>query len=65
VSVRLLKAYAWQTRTVTWASGDRRIKIIQKGADFAFAEGGPHRDPLGWDDPLRQLVREIETFRGP
>jgi methylmalonyl-CoA decarboxylase len=23
-----------------------------------------HRDPLGWDDPLRQLVREIETFPG-
>jgi methylmalonyl-CoA decarboxylase len=23
------------------------------------------RDPLGWDDPLRQLVREIETFPGP
>ena len=22
------------------------------------------RDPLGWDDPLRQLVREIETFPG-
>ena len=24
-----------------------------------------HRDPLGWDDPLRQLVREIENFPGP
>lgn len=23
------------------------------------------RDPLGWDDPLRQLVREIESFPGP
>lgn len=23
------------------------------------------RDPLGWDDPLRQLVREIETHPGP
>jgi methylmalonyl-CoA decarboxylase len=23
------------------------------------------RDPLGWDDPLRQLVREIETFPAP
>ena len=22
------------------------------------------RDPLGWDDPLRQLVREIETRAG-
>jgi methylmalonyl-CoA decarboxylase len=24
-----------------------------------------HRDPLGWDDPLRQLVREIENYPGP
>jgi methylmalonyl-CoA decarboxylase len=23
------------------------------------------RDPLGWDDPLRQLIREIETFPDP
>jgi methylmalonyl-CoA decarboxylase len=23
------------------------------------------RDPLGWRDPLRKLVREIETFRAP
>ena len=23
------------------------------------------RDPLGWDDPLRRLVRAIETFPGP
>jgi methylmalonyl-CoA decarboxylase len=23
------------------------------------------RDPLGWDDPLRRLVREIESFPGP
>ena len=23
------------------------------------------RDPLGWDDPLRMVVREIETFPAP
>src|SRR5215218_4449373 len=23
------------------------------------------RDPLGWDDPLRQLIREIENYPGP
>ncbi len=23
------------------------------------------RDPLGWDDPLRMLIREIETFPAP
>ena len=25
----------------------------------------PHRDPLGWDDPLRYLIREIENFPAP
>jgi methylmalonyl-CoA decarboxylase len=24
-----------------------------------------HRDPLGWDDPVRHLVRAIEEFRAP
>jgi methylmalonyl-CoA decarboxylase len=24
-----------------------------------------HRDPLGWDDPLRQLVRELEQYPAP
>jgi methylmalonyl-CoA decarboxylase len=24
-----------------------------------------HRDPLGWDDPLRYLIREIENFPAP
>ena len=24
-----------------------------------------HRDPLGWDDPLRRLIREIESFPAP
>ena len=24
-----------------------------------------HRDPLGWDDPLRRLIREIEGFPAP
>jgi methylmalonyl-CoA decarboxylase len=24
-----------------------------------------HRDPLGWDDPLRQLIREIEQHPAP
>jgi enoyl-CoA hydratase/carnithine racemase len=23
------------------------------------------RDPLGWDDPLRHLVRQVETFPAP
>lgn len=24
-----------------------------------------HRDPLGWDDPLRRLIREVENYPAP
>ena len=24
-----------------------------------------HRDPLGWDDPLRKLIREVENYPAP
>jgi methylmalonyl-CoA decarboxylase len=24
-----------------------------------------HRDPLGWDDPLRRLIREVESYPAP
>jgi methylmalonyl-CoA decarboxylase len=30
---------------------------------WELPEGG--RDPLGWDDPLRHLVRAIEEFPAP
>ena len=30
---------------------------------WELPEGG--RDPLGWDDPLRHLVRAIEDFPAP
>src|SRR5690349_8866291 len=39
-------------------------KVFSAGHDVdELAEG--RRDPLGWDDPLRRLVREIEAFPGP
>src|SRR4051794_31650985 len=39
-------------------------KVFSAGHDIdELAEG--RRDPLGWDDPLRRLVREIETCPGP
>jgi methylmalonyl-CoA decarboxylase len=39
-------------------------KVWSAGHDVGeLPEGG--RDPLGWDDPLRHLVRTIETCRMP
>jgi len=55
--------------------GERRVRVVilraAAGSDVWSAghdvselpEGG--RDPLGWDDPLRHLVREIENFPAP
>ena len=55
--------------------GERRLRavILRAAAGSAvwsaghdvneLPEGG--RDPLGWDDPLRHLVREIENFPAP
>ena len=39
-------------------------KVWSAGHDIGeLPEGG--RDPLGWDDPLRYLVRSIEEFSAP
>ena len=38
-------------------------QVVSAGHDIdELAEG--RRDPLGWDDPLRRLVREIEAYPG-
>jgi methylmalonyl-CoA decarboxylase len=40
------------------------VKVWSAGHDVdELPLGG--RDPLGWDDPLRYLIREIEVFPGP
>jgi methylmalonyl-CoA decarboxylase len=39
-------------------------KVFSAGHDVAELPES-RRDPLGWDDPLRQLVREIENFPSP
>lgn len=40
------------------------VKVWSAGHDVnELPEGG--RDPLGWDDPLRHLVRSIENFPSP
>ena len=55
--------------------GEQRLRVVILRATAGSAvwsaghdvgelpEGG--RDPLGWDDPLRHLVREIENFSAP
>ena len=57
------------------AFGEQRLRVVilraaagsavwSAGHDVSeLPEGG--RDPLGWDDPLRLLVREIENFPAP
>lgn len=39
-------------------------KVWSAGHDVAELPE-THRDPLGWDDPLRHLIREIELFPAP
>src|SRR5262245_40652518 len=39
-------------------------KVFSAGHDVDDLPEG-RRDPLGWDDPLRRLVRKIEGFPGP
>ena len=40
------------------------VKVFSSGHDVSELPES-RRDPLGWDDPLRQLVREIENFPCP
>jgi methylmalonyl-CoA decarboxylase len=42
----------------------RGVKVWSSGHDVAELPAGG-RDPLGWDDPLRNLIREIEIFPAP
>jgi len=40
------------------------VKVWSAGHDVSELPEG-RRDPLGWDDPLRNLVRTIETHHNP
>jgi methylmalonyl-CoA decarboxylase len=50
-----------------------RVAILRAGPGAKVWSAGhdvdelpeSRRDPLGWDDPLRYLIREIETFPAP
>ena len=40
------------------------VSVWSAGHDVGELPAG-RRDPLGWDDPLRNLIREIEVFPAP
>jgi methylmalonyl-CoA decarboxylase len=40
------------------------VRVFSAGHDVGELPQG-RRDPLGWDDPLRYLIREIENFPAP
>ncbi|MCL2346230.1 MAG: methylmalonyl-CoA decarboxylase [Desulfobulbus sp.] len=40
------------------------VKVWSAGHDVSELPEGGH-DPLGWRDPLRHLIRELENFRAP
>lgn len=40
------------------------VKVWSAGHDVSELPEGGH-DPLGWRDPLRHLIRELETFPAP
>src|SRR5687768_14750264 len=40
------------------------VKVWSSGHDVDELPKG-RRDPLGWDDPLRHLVRRVENFPAP
>jgi len=42
----------------------RGVKVWSAGHDVGELPES-RRDPLGWDDPLRHLIREIENFPAP
>src|SRR5829696_8503399 len=42
----------------------QEAKVFSAGHDIDELPES-RRNPLGWDDPLRQLVREIENYPGP
>ena len=52
-TVRVVILRAQEGATV-WSAGHDVSELPQS-----------HRDPLGWDDPLRRLIREVENYPAP
>ncbi|MGE3993452.1 methylmalonyl-CoA decarboxylase [Pseudorhodoplanes sp.] len=62
--VKALAQFEGQQVRVVILRAHSGVKVWSAGHDVSeLPEGG--RDPLGWDDPLRYLVRAIEEFPAP
>ena len=62
--VETLSRFASECVRVVVLRAQPGTKVWSSGHDVAeLPEGG--RDPLGWDDPLRYLVRAIEEHPAP
>jgi methylmalonyl-CoA decarboxylase len=62
--VKALHRFAQKNTRVIVLRARPGVKVWSSGHDVdELPEGG--RDPLGWDDPLRYLVRAIEEYPAP
>ena len=59
-----LQAFARQRLRVVVLRAAPGARVFSAGHDVGELPQG-RRDPLGWDDPLRYLIREIENFPAP
>jgi len=59
-----LADFAQHKARVVILRAERGAKVWSAGHDVGELPAG-RRDPLGWDDPLRHLIREIEQFPAP
>jgi methylmalonyl-CoA decarboxylase len=59
-----LGAFRQQNLRVIILRAQEGATVWSAGHDVSELPQG-HRDPLGWDDPLRRLIRELENYPAP
>ncbi len=59
-----LAAFRQQNLRVIILRAQEGATVWSAGHDVSELPQG-HRDPLGWDDPLRRLIREVENYPAP
>ena len=59
-----LEAFRQQNLRVIILRAQEGATVWSAGHDVSELPQG-HRDPLGWDDPLRRLIREVENYPAP
>ena len=62
--VAALDEFATQRARVVIVRARPGVKVWSAGHDVEELPVG-RRDPLGWDDPLRKLIRAVENFHAP